>query len=96
MKIRGGPHLTSCQESGLIHAAGKGKKSCFLQDTVHFPRTWKRFTLAPTTNCPCGNINGIPSHYATECSLNASFHMTKPAQQHEPICFRNIASNKDF
>ncbi|GBN46942.1 hypothetical protein AVEN_201707-1 [Araneus ventricosus] len=26
--------------------------------------------------------------------LTASFHMTKPAQQHELIWFRNVASNK--
>ncbi|GBN15174.1 hypothetical protein AVEN_73627-1 [Araneus ventricosus] len=29
MKIRGGPHLTSNQESRLNRATGKGKKSCF-------------------------------------------------------------------
>ncbi|GBL82760.1 hypothetical protein AVEN_106305-1 [Araneus ventricosus] len=40
----------------------------------------KRFNLASTANCPCGNTNGTPLHYATERILSASFHMTKPAQ----------------
>ncbi|GBM97856.1 hypothetical protein AVEN_161437-1 [Araneus ventricosus] len=31
------PHLTSCQESPLNHATGKGEKSCFSQETAHFP-----------------------------------------------------------
>ncbi|GBM75850.1 hypothetical protein AVEN_264978-1 [Araneus ventricosus] len=54
----------------------------------------KRFNLASTANCPCGNTNGTPLHYATECILTASFHITKPVQQHELIWFRNVASNK--
>ncbi|GBL80140.1 hypothetical protein AVEN_29130-1 [Araneus ventricosus] len=59
-----------------------------------FPLYMKRFNLASTTNCPCGNTNGTSLHYATECILTASFHMTKLAQQHEQIWFRNFASNK--
>ncbi|GBO38791.1 hypothetical protein AVEN_20539-1 [Araneus ventricosus] len=59
-----------------------------------FPSCLKRFNLASTTNCPCGNTNGTPLHYATECILTASFHMTKQAQKHELIWFRNVASNK--
>ncbi|GBM84968.1 hypothetical protein AVEN_49177-1 [Araneus ventricosus] len=39
----------------------------------------KRFNLASTANCPCGNTNSTPSRYATECILTASFHMTKPS-----------------
>ncbi|GBM58556.1 hypothetical protein AVEN_234008-1, partial [Araneus ventricosus] len=35
----GSPHLTTCQESPLNHATGKGEKSCFSQDTAHFPLT---------------------------------------------------------
>ncbi|GBO13823.1 hypothetical protein AVEN_125289-1 [Araneus ventricosus] len=54
----------------------------------------KRFNLVPTANCPCGNTNGTPLHYVTECTLPASFHMTKPAQQHEPFWFCNVASSK--
>ncbi|GBM14509.1 hypothetical protein AVEN_101156-1 [Araneus ventricosus] len=59
-----------------------------------FPSYLKRFNLASTANCPCGNTNGTLLHYATECILTASFHMIKPAQQHELIGFRNVASNK--
>ncbi|GBM52237.1 hypothetical protein AVEN_31054-1 [Araneus ventricosus] len=59
-----------------------------------FPSYLKRFSLATTANCPCGNTTGPPLHYATECILTASFLMTKPAQQHELIWFRNVASNK--
>ncbi|GBM65811.1 hypothetical protein AVEN_172662-1 [Araneus ventricosus] len=60
-----------------------------------FPSNLKRFNLASTENCPCVNTNGTPLHYATECILTASFYVTKPAQQHELIWFRNVASNKD-
>ncbi|GBN69206.1 hypothetical protein AVEN_197836-1 [Araneus ventricosus] len=94
MKIRGDPHLTSCQESGLNYATGKGNKSCFFTGHGPFTSCLKRFNLASTENCPCGNTNGTPLHYATECILTATFHMTKPAQQHELISFRNIASKK--
>ncbi|GBM41347.1 hypothetical protein AVEN_241499-1 [Araneus ventricosus] len=59
-----------------------------------FPSYLKRFNLASTANCPCGNTNGTSLHYATECILTAPFHMTKPAQQHELTWFRNVASNK--
>ncbi|GBL75386.1 hypothetical protein AVEN_194580-1 [Araneus ventricosus] len=59
-----------------------------------FPSYLKGFNLASTANCACGNTNGISLNKATECSLIASFHMTKPAQQHELIWFRNDASNK--
>ncbi|GBM24575.1 hypothetical protein AVEN_157838-1 [Araneus ventricosus] len=52
------------------------------------------FKLKSTANCPCGNTNGTPLHYATESILTASFHMSKPAQQHELIWFLNVASNK--
>ncbi|GBN24654.1 hypothetical protein AVEN_53035-1 [Araneus ventricosus] len=94
MKIRGNPHLTSCQESELNHATGKGNKSCFFTGHGPFPSYLKRFNLASTANCPCGNTNDSPLHYATVCILTATFHMTKPAQQHELIWFRNVASNK--
>ncbi|GBM10167.1 hypothetical protein AVEN_258767-1 [Araneus ventricosus] len=94
MKIRGSPHLTSCQESRLNHATGKGKKSCFFTGHGSFTSYLKRFNLASTANCPCGNTNGNPLHYATECILTASSHMTKTAQQHELIWSRNVASNK--
>ncbi|GBN00674.1 hypothetical protein AVEN_201174-1 [Araneus ventricosus] len=40
------------------------------------------------------NANDTPLHYSTQCILTASFNMTKPAQQHELIWFRNVASNK--
>ncbi|GBM11369.1 hypothetical protein AVEN_13591-1 [Araneus ventricosus] len=71
----------------------KGRNPVF---TGHcpFPSYLKRFNLAMTANCPCENTNGTPLHYATECILTASFHMTKPTQQHELIWFRNVASNK--
>ncbi|GBN57081.1 hypothetical protein AVEN_244564-1 [Araneus ventricosus] len=59
-----------------------------------FPSYLKRFNLASKANCPCGKTNGTPLHYATECILTASFHMTKPTQQHELIWFRNVASIK--
>ncbi|GBM65926.1 hypothetical protein AVEN_262849-1, partial [Araneus ventricosus] len=45
-----------------------------------FPSYLKRVNLTLTANCACGSTNGIPLHYATECSLTASFHVTKPAQ----------------
>ncbi|GBN93220.1 hypothetical protein AVEN_216940-1 [Araneus ventricosus] len=61
-----------------------------------FPLYLKRFNLASTANFKSGNTNGTPLHYATECILIASFHMTKPAQQHELIWFRSVASNKGF
>ncbi|GBN51138.1 hypothetical protein AVEN_218099-1 [Araneus ventricosus] len=69
------------------------KGSCFLQNTV-VASYLKWFNLASTANCPCGNTNGTPLHYATECSMTTSIHMTKLAQQHELIWFRNVASNK--
>ncbi|GBN85905.1 hypothetical protein AVEN_226176-1 [Araneus ventricosus] len=94
MKIRGGPHLISCEESWLNHATGKGKKSFFSTGQGPFPSYLKRFNLASTANCKCVNTNGTPLHYATECILTTSFHVTKPAQQHELIWFRNVASNK--
>ncbi|GBM52259.1 hypothetical protein AVEN_39772-1 [Araneus ventricosus] len=94
MKIRGGPHLISCQESRLNHATGKGKKSCFFTGHGPFSSYLKRFTFSSTANCPCGNTNGTPLHYSTECILTASFHMTKPAQQHELIWFHDVVSNK--
>ncbi|GBN25682.1 hypothetical protein AVEN_7868-1 [Araneus ventricosus] len=59
-----------------------------------FPSYLKKFNLASIAKCPCGNTNGTPLHYAAECILTASFHMTKPAQQHELIWFGNVASNK--
>ncbi|GBN06929.1 hypothetical protein AVEN_181214-1 [Araneus ventricosus] len=55
-----------------------------------FPSYLKRFNLASTENCPCGNINGTPLHYATECILTTSFHMIKPAQQHELIWLTSL------
>ncbi|GBM22805.1 hypothetical protein AVEN_226475-1 [Araneus ventricosus] len=72
------------------------KREEILFSTGHgpFPSYMKRFNFAPTVNCPCGNTNDTPSHYATECILTASLHMTKPAQQHELIWFRNVASKK--
>ncbi|GBM05044.1 hypothetical protein AVEN_60231-1 [Araneus ventricosus] len=94
MKIRGGPHLTSCQQSRFNHATGKGKKSCFLTGHSPFPSYLKRFNLASKANFLCGNTYGTPLHYATECVLTVSFHMTKPAKQHELIWFRNVASGK--
>ncbi|GBM25710.1 hypothetical protein AVEN_241982-1 [Araneus ventricosus] len=50
-----------------------------------FPSYLKRFNLASTVNCPCGNTNGTPFHYATEYILTVSFHVIKQAQQHELI-----------
>ncbi|GBN86928.1 hypothetical protein AVEN_8846-1 [Araneus ventricosus] len=94
MKIRRGPHLSFCQESRLVHAAGKRKKSRFLLYTAHFHSYLKRFNLASASNCPCGSTNGNPLHFATGCSRTTSFHVTKPSQQHELIWFHNVASNK--
>ncbi|GBL81359.1 hypothetical protein AVEN_143663-1 [Araneus ventricosus] len=62
--------------------------------TGPFPSYRERFNFASRANCPYGNTNVTPLHYATECSLTASFHMTKLAQQHELIWFLNVASNK--
>ncbi|GBM56275.1 hypothetical protein AVEN_151952-1 [Araneus ventricosus] len=59
-----------------------------------FPSYLKRFNLASTANCPRGNTNGTPLHYATECILTASFHMTKPAHQLDLIWLHDVASNK--
>ncbi|GBM04900.1 hypothetical protein AVEN_252837-1 [Araneus ventricosus] len=50
-----------------------------------FPSYLKRFNIASTANCLCGNTNDTPLDYALGCSLTKSFHMTKPAQQHELI-----------
>ncbi|GBM63845.1 hypothetical protein AVEN_193642-1 [Araneus ventricosus] len=72
----------------------KREEILFFKGYGSFPSYLKRFNLASTANCPCGNTNDTPLHYATECILIASFHMTKPAQQHELIWFRNVASNK--
>ncbi|GBM74310.1 hypothetical protein AVEN_207232-1 [Araneus ventricosus] len=72
----------------------KREKILFFTGHGPFPSYLKRFNLATTENCLCGNTNGTPLHYATECILTASLHMTKPAQQHELIWFRNVASNK--
>ncbi|GBL96565.1 hypothetical protein AVEN_114347-1 [Araneus ventricosus] len=37
-----------------------------------FSSYFKRFNLASTANCPCGNKKGTPLHYATECILTTS------------------------
>ncbi|GBN31988.1 hypothetical protein AVEN_218208-1 [Araneus ventricosus] len=57
------------------------KREEFLFFTGHgpFPSYLKRFNFASTANCPRGNTNGTPLHYATECILTATFRMTKPA-----------------
>ncbi|GBN02044.1 hypothetical protein AVEN_122231-1 [Araneus ventricosus] len=87
--------LTSCQESRLNHAIGEGKKSRFLQDTAHFPRTRKGLNL-PRQQLPMWKHKWHFFALCAECILTASFHMTKPAQQHELIWFRNVASNKGY
>ncbi|GBM49178.1 hypothetical protein AVEN_148094-1 [Araneus ventricosus] len=70
-------------------------KFLFFTGNGPFPSYLKRFNLAWTANCPCGNTNDTPLHYATEFMLTASFNMTKLAQQHEELIrFRNVASNK--
>ncbi|GBN58874.1 hypothetical protein AVEN_12172-1 [Araneus ventricosus] len=63
----------------------KREEILFLTGHGPFPSYLKRFNLASTANCPCGNTNCTPLHFATECILTASFHMTKPAHQHELI-----------
>ncbi|GBO15951.1 hypothetical protein AVEN_160963-1 [Araneus ventricosus] len=72
----------------------KREQILFLTGLSPFPSYPNRFNLASTGNCPRGNTSGTPLHYATECILTESFHMTKPAQQHELIWFRNVVSNK--
>ncbi|GBM01596.1 hypothetical protein AVEN_60016-1 [Araneus ventricosus] len=70
-----------CKREEILFSTGHGP----------FPSYLKSFKLASTANCPCGNTNGTPLHYATECILTTSSHMT---QQHELIWYRNVASNK--
>ncbi|GBM24778.1 hypothetical protein AVEN_245033-1 [Araneus ventricosus] len=72
----------------------KREKILFFTGHGPYPSYLKRFNLASTANCPCGNTNGTSLHYATACILTTSFHMTKPAQEHELICFRNVDSNE--
>ncbi|GBM71875.1 hypothetical protein AVEN_229370-1 [Araneus ventricosus] len=38
----------------------------------------KRFHLSHTSNCSCGE-EGTPIHYATDCILTTSWHMSKPS-----------------
>ncbi|GBM14961.1 hypothetical protein AVEN_116605-1 [Araneus ventricosus] len=45
----------------------------FFTGHCRFPSYLKRFNLASTANCPCGNTKRTPLHYATECILTASF-----------------------
>ncbi|GBM04258.1 hypothetical protein AVEN_41065-1 [Araneus ventricosus] len=56
--------------------------------TGHWPFSsfLQRFNLDETSFCPCGRI-GTPIHYVTDCLLTASYHMTPPSQQHQPVRF---------
>ncbi|GBM11084.1 hypothetical protein AVEN_242973-1 [Araneus ventricosus] len=44
----------------------KREKILFLTRHGPFPSYLKRFNLASTANCPRGNTNGTPLHYATD------------------------------
>ncbi|GBN08790.1 hypothetical protein AVEN_128559-1 [Araneus ventricosus] len=81
-------HLTSCQSLGSTILLERKKSA----RNGPFPRM-KRFNLASTANCPCGNRNGIILciGYVTECIL----HITKPVQQRANR-FRNVASSKGY
>ncbi|GBM41921.1 hypothetical protein AVEN_142899-1 [Araneus ventricosus] len=75
----------------------KREEILFFTGHCPFPSYLERFNFASTSICPCGNTNDTPLHYATECILTASFHMTKPAQQHAKfklIILQNIKIQK--
>ncbi|GBN24900.1 hypothetical protein AVEN_140455-1 [Araneus ventricosus] len=40
------------------------------------------------------SVDATPLHYATECILTYSLHMTKPNPQLDPIWFRIVATCK--
>ncbi|GBO30246.1 hypothetical protein AVEN_81606-1 [Araneus ventricosus] len=94
MKIRGKSTFNILPRVLTQPCYWKREEILFFTEHGQFPSYLKTFNLASTANYPCGNTNGTPSHYATECILTASLHMTKPAQQHELIWFRNVVSNK--
>ncbi|GBM92131.1 Putative protein in type-1 retrotransposable element R1DM [Araneus ventricosus] len=59
-----------------------------------FPSYFNRFKILPSPNCSCGQV-GTPLHYATEYILTSSWHIKKPAENHQKIWFRRVAANKN-
>ncbi|GBO27192.1 hypothetical protein AVEN_261416-1 [Araneus ventricosus] len=63
--------------------------------TGHSPFQYilKRFHLSHTSNYSCGE-EGTPIHYATDCNLTSSWHMTKPNAHFEKEWYRSVTSNQ--
>ncbi|XP_055951673.1 uncharacterized protein LOC129987758 [Argiope bruennichi] len=57
-----------------------------------FPTYLKRFNLADEPYCTCGEV-GSPLHYATECILTTSYHLTKPSANLQQVWFSRVADN---
>ncbi|GBN12947.1 hypothetical protein AVEN_170937-1 [Araneus ventricosus] len=75
-------HPANWSREDIIFFTGHGPFQSYL----------RRFNLSTTSICRCG-LEGTPLHYATECLLTLSWHMTKPAPQHADQWFRNVAAN---
>ncbi|GBL63704.1 hypothetical protein AVEN_180692-1 [Araneus ventricosus] len=58
-------------------APGKRPEIMFATGHFPFPAYLKRFSLRTTDYCGCGEL-GNPLHFATNCPLTRSFHLTKP------------------
>ncbi|GBN04550.1 hypothetical protein AVEN_101232-1 [Araneus ventricosus] len=72
---------------------------CWTREEIHFfthhgpfPSYLHRFKIAPSSNCSCGQ-DGTPLHFATECPLTLSWHITKPSVGLHKLWFRRVASN---
>ncbi|GBO46570.1 hypothetical protein AVEN_231616-1 [Araneus ventricosus] len=65
----------------------------FVTEHGPFPSYLKWIERLITDNCACGAV-GNPLHYATECPLTESFHMTKPSLEHLTAWYKSITTNK--
>ncbi|GBM71869.1 hypothetical protein AVEN_229364-1 [Araneus ventricosus] len=89
---------TGCSTYNIIPTISLHPSNWTRDDTIFFTGHGPfqfylhRFNLSPTSFYPCGQV-GTPLHYATECLLTLSWHMTKPARQHEEQWFRNFTAN---
>ncbi|GBN17436.1 hypothetical protein AVEN_179701-1 [Araneus ventricosus] len=70
----------------------KIEDTLFFTSHAPFPSNIRRFNLAPTAYCPCGNLDATPLHDATEFLLTSSFHVTKPIPELEPVWFISVAT----
>ncbi|GBM31247.1 hypothetical protein AVEN_223445-1 [Araneus ventricosus] len=65
----------------------------FVTEHGPFLSDLKRIERQSTDNCACGAV-GNPLHYATECPLTESYHMTKPSLEHLTAWYKSVTANK--